>query len=784
VFEQTRDPADLARIRYQYRMRIAASAGRRKTFSIAVAAVATVLLLGYPTAALAAVAPDVTTSDVFSTGTTTATVDGTVNPEGLSTTYAVQYGTVDSDWCASGGSSGSPAATTAATDLDSTDDSSNDVTVDLSGLTAGMEYCAQLIATNSDGTGEGGQIDWVQGTPTAVTDDAVSDGGTTATVEGSVDPAGQSTTYKVVYDTAASDWCSSAGATGSPADSTSSVALGSTDPGFHDVSVDLTSLTTGADYCAEIVATNGTSSTPSDDGDQVSWAQGAPSAITFDGSSTGATTATVDGQVDPAGQTTTYKAVYDTADSDWCTSFGTSGDPAGSTTATALATTAAGFHDVSVNVTGLTAGTAYCAEIVASNASGTTSAADGDQTSWTEGLPSVDTFDVASTGTTTATIEGDVNPSGQTTTYNVVYDTADSDWCTSSGASGSPAHNTTATALGSADATFHDISVHLSGLTAGTDYCAEVIATNGSGSTPTDDGDQVFWTQGVPAASTFDAFSTGATKATVEGQVDPVGQTTTYHVVYDTADSDWCSSFGASGSPAHTATDSALGATDNTFHDVSVDLTGLTAGIEYCAEIVATNGTGSTPIDDSGQTTWIEGSPITDTYKVVSTGATTATVQGDVNPAAQSTTYRAQYDVASSEWCTSLGDDGSPAHVTAAVHLGATDTDYHAVTVGLTNLTAGTSYCVELTAANAAGTAEGGVVQWRQITPAVKCIVPKLKGKKLSAAKTAIRKAHCSVGKVTKVKSVNKNKGRVISQSPKAGKHVKKGAKVSLRVGK
>jgi PASTA domain/Divergent InlB B-repeat domain len=68
--------------------------------------------------------------------------------------------------------------------------------------------------------------------------------------------------------------------------------------------------------------------------------------------------------------------------------------------------------------------------------------------------------------------------------------------------------------------------------------------------------------------------------------------------------------------------------------------------------------------------------------------------------------------------------------------------------------------------------------------PHTMCVVPKLKGKKLGAARKAIKKAHCSVGKIAKVKSSRKNKGRVVSQKPKPGKHLKKSAKVSLKVGR
>jgi alpha-tubulin suppressor-like RCC1 family protein len=64
------------------------------------------------------------------------------------------------------------------------------------------------------------------------------------------------------------------------------------------------------------------------------------------------------------------------------------------------------------------------------------------------------------------------------------------------------------------------------------------------------------------------------------------------------------------------------------------------------------------------------------------------------------------------------------------------------------------------------------------------CVVPKVTGTKLAAAKRAIRKAHCSVGKVTKAYSKRVKKGRVISQKPKPGKTLPKGSKINLTVSK
>lgn len=64
-----------------------------------------------------------------------------------------------------------------------------------------------------------------------------------------------------------------------------------------------------------------------------------------------------------------------------------------------------------------------------------------------------------------------------------------------------------------------------------------------------------------------------------------------------------------------------------------------------------------------------------------------------------------------------------------------------------------------------------------------KCVVPKLKGKKLSAAKKALKKAHCTLGKVRTARSSNKP-GTVIKQSVKAGQRRAAGAKVGVTVAK
>ena len=63
------------------------------------------------------------------------------------------------------------------------------------------------------------------------------------------------------------------------------------------------------------------------------------------------------------------------------------------------------------------------------------------------------------------------------------------------------------------------------------------------------------------------------------------------------------------------------------------------------------------------------------------------------------------------------------------------------------------------------------------------CLVPKVKGKTLAGAESALTQAHCTSGKVMKKFSTVK-KGRVISQSPRPGADLAAGAKVNLVLSK
>jgi hypothetical protein len=117
---------------------------------------------------------------------------------------------------------------------------------------------------------------------------------------------------------------------------------------------------------------------------------------------------------------------------------------------------------------------------------------------------------------------------------------------------------------------------------------------------------------------------------------------------------------------------------------------------------------------------------------------------------------------------------GTPAPVTA-------DTETQLTVVAPASAAAAAVPVVVTTVAGAATSAQ----QFTYVVPPapapkVQCVVPNLAGKKLAAAKTALTKAHCALGKVKKLAGATAGSGKVSKQGSKAGTKLASGSKVAV----
>jgi beta-lactam-binding protein with PASTA domain len=62
------------------------------------------------------------------------------------------------------------------------------------------------------------------------------------------------------------------------------------------------------------------------------------------------------------------------------------------------------------------------------------------------------------------------------------------------------------------------------------------------------------------------------------------------------------------------------------------------------------------------------------------------------------------------------------------------------------------------------------------------CVVPKLTGRTLTSARRALQRAGCAPGRIGHTSRRGGQAGRVVSQSPKAGRRVREGARVTVLV--
>ena len=317
-------------------------------------------------------APSVVTSPAGQLGPTSATVGGTVDPNGLPTGWWVEYGTSTSY--------GSRTDTQSA----GSGTSATGVSTRLAGLNAGVTYHFRVVASNDAGTTRGSDRSFrTDRGPTVSTGGVESVTISSAQLTASVNPQGRGTVAYFEYGTTS--------------------ALGARTPdidaGFgtsgKKIVASLTGLQPGTRYYYRVVARSDAGSA---NGQTRAFATSEGPLVTTGPAQVSGTTAVLTGTVDPFGHSTNW----------W---FELGKTPSyGTSTVVQNAGSGRGGVAVSVSVAGLAAGTEYHARLVARSSAGTTRG--GDVVFRTAGLPVVGRPTASAISLTRARIGTEVATSG------------------------------------------------------------------------------------------------------------------------------------------------------------------------------------------------------------------------------------------------------------------------------------------------------------------------------------------------------------------------------------
>jgi hypothetical protein len=382
--------------------------------------------------------------------------------------------------------------------------------------------------------------------PAAITGPVTAVASSTATLSGTVNPNGTTTSWYFEYGT------TTGYGTKTPV---ANAGAGTANIG---VTANIGSLTVGTTYHYRIVATSTAGTTDGTDG--IFTTVSAPTVTTSAASGVSSSGATLNGSVNPNGRATTYNFEYG-KDTNY-----------GSKTAVTNAGSSTSPVTVSAAIAGLQAGQTYHFRLDATSDTGPSVGSDMSFVATSNApaagaAPTVTTKAATNLTSSSARLNGAVNPKGLATTYYFEF--------------GKDTNYGSKTAVASAGSGKGNVSVSATatGLGAGV-YHFRLIASNSAGTTV--GSDLTFGTAGPPVVLTGSAQGASTSGVTLTGSVNPSGNRTTWWFEYGLT-----ASYGSK-TPAKSA-GSGTAATG-----VSAAIANLTAGTTYHYRVVAQSSSGTT----------------------------------------------------------------------------------------------------------------------------------------------------------------------------------------------